>query len=683
MIPNIILNFKKKNMKAIILGYHSIGCIGIDALIAAGFDIQAVFTHQDDPGENTWFDSVAERASIHDLPVFAPENINHPLWIEKIKAMQPDIIFSFYYRNMIGADLLAIPEKGCLNLHGSLLPAYRGRCPVNWVLVNGEEKTGVTLHYMTPKPDDGDIIGQEAVAIDRDDTAVDLHHKIAEASAKLLKDVLPKILDGTAGRTVQDHSLSTYFGGRKPADGEIDWKKSADEVRNLVRAVTRPYPGAFSFLGTRKAVFWKVETLEDNQGAKPGSVISDNPFVVACGEGAIEIKSGQIDDDGLLLSGRHLVTALSLVAGMKLGPDVKKKLAAKRKKSVLILGADGFIGSHLSEYLLNTGKYDVHGMDLGSNYIKHLLDHPNFYFAEGDISIQREWIEYHVRRCDIILPLVAIATPAEYTKNPLRVFELDFEENLRIVRYCAKYGRRVLFPSTSEVYGMCPDPNFDEDKSQLVLGPIHKQRWIYSCSKQLLDRVIWAYGATKGLDFTLFRPFNWVGSRLDSLASARIGSSRAITQLILNLAEGTPIQLVDGGHQKRCFTDVKDGIDCLYRIIENKDDVCNSGIFNIGNPYNEASIRTLAEILVEKFKKHPLADKFPPFAGMREVESRTFYGKGYEDVNFRKPSIKKAEKLLGWQPTVSLEQSIEETLDFFLKQAVETGEFEIKRADDF
>lgn len=198
-----------------------------------------------------------------------------------------------------------------------------------------------------------------------------------------------------------------------------------------------------------------------------------------------------------------------------------------------------------------------------------------------------------------------------------------------------------------------------------------------------MDRVIWAYGSTKGLDFTLFRPFNWVGSRLDSLASARIGSSRAITQLILNLAEGTPIQLVDGGYQKRCFTDVKDGIDCLYRIIENKDNVCDSGIFNIGNPYNEASIRSLAEILVDKFQKHPLADKFPPFAGMREVESRTFYGKGYEDVNFRKPSIKKAEKLLGWKPSVSLEQSVEETLDFFLKQAVDTGEFEISHKDDF
>jgi UDP-4-amino-4-deoxy-L-arabinose formyltransferase/UDP-glucuronic acid dehydrogenase (UDP-4-keto-hexauronic acid decarboxylating) len=220
---------------------------------------------------------------------------------------------------------------------------------------------------------------------------------------------------------------------------------------------------------------------------------------------------------------------------------------------------NGFIGNALSERLLKSNRYEVHGMDIHSNEIERLIGRPGFNFHEGDISIHREWIEYHVKKCDIILPLVAIATPAEYTRNPLKVFELDFEENLRIVRYCSKYGKRILFPSTSEVYGMSDDETFDEDNSKLVLGPIRKQRWIYSCSKQLLDRVIYAYGQTTGLEFTIFRPFNWIGPRLDSLSSARIGSSRAITQLILNLVEGTPIQLVDGGAQKRCFTDVNDG----------------------------------------------------------------------------------------------------------------------------
>src|SRR5699024_4450794 len=221
-------------------------------------------------------------------------------------------------------------------------------------------------------------------------------------------------------------------------------------------------------------------------------------------------------------------------------------------------------------------------------------------FVEGDIAIHREWLEYHVKKCDVVVPLVAIATPIEYVRNPLRVFELDFEENLNIVRYCAKYDKRIVFPSTSEVYGMCREQEFNEETSNLVLGPINKQRWIYSASKQLLDRVIWAYGDKQGLRFTLFRPFNWMGPRLDSLDSARIGSSRAITQLILNLVEGTPINLVDGGMQKRCFTDIEDGIEALFAIIANHDDCCDGRIINIGNPDNEASIRELADILLEK-----------------------------------------------------------------------------------
>ena len=250
------------------------------------------------------------------------------------------------------------------------------------------------------------------------------------------------------------------------------------------------------------------------------------------------------------------------------------------------------------------------------------------------------------------------------------------------MRYCVKYGKRVIFPSTSEVYGMCDDEDFDEDTSRLILGPIRMQRWIYSCSKQLLDRVIWAYGRQKNLKFTLFRPFNWIGPRLDSLMSARIGSSRAITQLILNLVEGTPIQLVDSGNQKRCFTDVADGVECLYRIIENKGGVCDGRIINIGNPENEASIRSLAELLVEKFNRHPLKERFPPFAGLREVESRTYYGEGYQDMAHRKPSIRNAKRLLDWQPAVPLEISVEETLDYFLREAIRSGDFDTVLNDE-
>jgi len=668
-------------MRCVVLAYHNIGCRGIKALIKNGFDISAVFTHRDNPGENIWFDSVAETAASLDIPLFAPDDINHPLWVNKIRELNPDIIFSFYYRDIIKPAVLDIPQKGCVNLHGSLLPKYRGRCPVNWVLVNGEKETGVTLHYMTPKPDDGDIIWQKKVSISDDDTAVSLYEKIGKIATEALDEALPKINDGSAPRIPQDHSLATYFGGRGTDDGEIDWSRPAAATRNLVRAVTRPYPGAFSHLAGRRCLFWKVSELpSSNVGKTPGAVISVDPFVVACGEGSLRVDFGQLEG-GLYMSGAQLAGELGVAEGMTFGPCPEKSAKAARKKSVLILGVDGFIGNALSERLLKDGNYEVHGMDLRSKSVERLMADPNFHFDEGDIAIHREWIEYHVRKCDIVLPLVAIATPIEYTRNPLRVFELDFEENLRIVRYCAKYNKRIIFPSTSEVYGMCDEDEFDEDNSNLTLGPIRNQRWIYSCSKQLLDRVIWAYGKMEGLKFSLFRPFNWIGPRLDSLSSARIGSSRAITQLILNLVEGTPIQLVDGGNQKRCFTDVADGVECLFRIIENKGGRCDSQIINIGNPDNEASIKELAAMLVDRFQAHPLKSKFPPFAGFREVESRSYYGEGYEDVKFRKPSIRNAGKLLDWSPLVNLERSVETTLDFFLREALDDQRFGPVRGD--
>nr|WP_321467734.1 bifunctional UDP-4-amino-4-deoxy-L-arabinose formyltransferase/UDP-glucuronic acid oxidase ArnA [uncultured Desulfobulbus sp.] len=656
-------------MKAVVLAYHTIGCSGIKALLEQGVEIEAIFTHHDNPQENIWFESVAELATAHDIAVYAPEDINHPLWIEKIRAMQPDALFSFYYRNMVGQEILDIPAQGCINLHGSLLPSYRGRCPVNWVLVNGEQETGVTLHYMTAKPDDGDIIGQQQVTIAEDDTALSLFGKLNQAAQVLLSVELPKIKAGTNARMPQDAAAASYYGGRGPQDGEIHWNQSAASIRNLVRAVTRPYPGAFTYLVNRKCLLWQVRVTTGQEKAYPGTVLATNPLTVACGEDALIVEFGQVED-GVFLSGGRLAEELNLSVGMRLNGRVGDVTQLPKKKQVLILGVNGFIGNHLSKRLLDSGKYVVHGMDLGTSSIGHLLGEPDFHFTEGDISIMREWIEYHVRKCDVVLPLVAIATPIEYVRNPLKVFELDFEENLRVVRYCAKYGKRLIFPSTSEVYGMCGDDEFDELQSNFVLGPIHKQRWIYSCSKQMLDRVIWAYGASEGLPFTLFRPFNWVGPKLDSLQSARIGSSRVITQFILNLVEGTPIRLVDGGSQKRCFTDVSDGVECLYRIIENKDGRCNSRIFNIGNPDNEYSMQELADILREKFATHPLRGHFPPEAGTQFIEARAYYGKGYQDVQHRRPSIRQAQTILGWEPQVSFERSVAETLDYFLQDVV-------------
>ena len=173
-------------MKCVVLAYHNMGCAGIEALLKAGFEIGAVFTHRDNPNENIWFDSVAECASKHGIPAFAPEDINHPVWVNRIKALEPDFIFSFYYRSLIKADLLNVPKMGCVNLHGSLLPQYRGRVPINWAIINGEKETGVTLHYMTEKADAGDIIAQERIAIADDDNAKTVFDKAVAAAKNML-----------------------------------------------------------------------------------------------------------------------------------------------------------------------------------------------------------------------------------------------------------------------------------------------------------------------------------------------------------------------------------------------------------------------------------------------------------------------------------------------------------------
>ncbi|WP_343550338.1 bifunctional UDP-4-amino-4-deoxy-L-arabinose formyltransferase/UDP-glucuronic acid oxidase ArnA [Pantoea sp.] len=651
-------------MKTIVFGYAEMGCAGISALLNAGFEISAIFTHADTSPESHAFPSVARLAAEHGIPVYAPEDVNHPLWVDRIKAMAPDMIFSFYYRALLSEDILNAARVGAFNLHGSLLPKYRGRAPLNWVLVNGEKETGVTLHRMVKRADAGDIIEQKRVAIDDQDNALTLHNKLVICATQVLESALPALKRGEIVATPQNHSEATVVGRRTAADGRIQWEHSAQQVNNLVRAVSEPWPGAFAFVGTVKFTVWKGRVHADAPAAKPGTVLSVEPFLVACGEGALEIVTGQTDN-GVYMNGSQLAQSLGVVKGALLYSQ--PVAAIKRRTRVLILGVNGFIGNHLTERLLQDDNFEVYGLDIGSDAISRFLDRPHFHFVEGDISIHSEWIEYHIKKCDVVLPLVAIATPIEYTRNPLRVFELDFEENLKIIRDCVKYKKRIIFPSTSEVYGMCTDQHFDEDHSNLVVGPINKQRWIYSVSKQLLDRVIWAYGEKEGLRFTLFRPFNWMGPRLDNLNAARIGSSRAITQLILNLVEGSPIKLIDGGAQKRCFTDIRDGIEALFRIIENKHNNCDGQIVNIGNPENEASIKELAERLLASFERHPLRSNFPPFAGFREVESSSYYGKGYQDVEHRKPSIKNARRLLDWTPTVEMDTTIDNTLDFFLR----------------
>ena len=337
-------------------------------------------------------------------------------------------------------------------------------------------------------------------------------------------------------------------------------------------------------------------------------------------------------------------------------------------KKILILGVNGFIGHHLSKRILETTDWEVYGMDMNTERVTAFMEHPRFHFFEGDITINKEWIEYHIKKCDVVLPLVAIATPSTYVKDPLRVFELDFEANLPFVRSCVKYKKRIIFPSTSEVYGMCGDAEFDPHNSNLVLGPIEKQRWIYSCSKQLMDRVIYAYGSRGELDFTLFRPFNWIGAGLDSIHTAKEGSSRVITQFFGHIVRGEPIKLVDGGHQKRAFTYVDDGIAALMKIIANENNVATGQIYNIGNPANNFSVRELATMMLELAKSYPEYRDTAARVQLIETTSGEYYGKGYQDVQNRVPKIDNTMKDLDWSPKVTMQDALKGIFDAYRKE---------------
>jgi nucleoside-diphosphate-sugar epimerase len=340
-------------------------------------------------------------------------------------------------------------------------------------------------------------------------------------------------------------------------------------------------------------------------------------------------------------------------------------------KKILILGVNGFIGHHLSQRIIATTDWDVYGMDMQSDRIADLLAEKRFHFFEGDITINKEWIEYHIKKCDSVLPLVAIATPATYVREPLRVFELDFEANLPIVRACVRYRKRIVFPSTSEVYGMSRDAEFDPETSELVLGPINKPRWIYSCAKQLMDRVIHAYALQEGLDYTLFRPFNWIGAGLDSINTAKEGSSRVITQFLGHIVRGEPIKLVDGGTQKRAFTYIDDGIDALMKIIANDRGIATGKIYNIGNPVNNFSVREVATMMLDLALTYPEYRDTAARVKIVETTSADYYGKGYQDVQNRVPKIANTCAELDWRPAVPMDEALKRIFDAYRGQVAE------------
>ena len=288
-------------MKLVVCAYHTVGYRCIEELLRQGADICLIFTHEDSPTEQIWFESVRDLADRHGIP-WRTSDINEPENVALLRETAPDFIFSFYYRNMIKPEVLAIPRQGALNLHGSYLPRYRGRVPVNWAVINGETETGATLHYMVEKPDAGDIVDQEKVEIAFTDTAHDVFHKVTAAAVTVLSRAWPLLVAGTAVSIPMDLKAGNYCGGRKPADGLIDWAKPAVQIYNLIRGVTHPYPGAFAYLNGKKVVIWSAWPVAGK--GEPGWVVSVNPLLVGTGDGLLEIRSLQLEGEEELDSER-------------------------------------------------------------------------------------------------------------------------------------------------------------------------------------------------------------------------------------------------------------------------------------------------------------------------------------------------------------------------------------------
>jgi methionyl-tRNA formyltransferase len=300
-------------VKTVVFAYHEIGYACLEELLAFGAEVCCLFTHQDDPGEEVWFKTPRALAEAHGIPVYTPASLKDPGWTDIIRESRPDIVFSFYYRNLIPKEILEIPGTGSFNLHGSLLPLFRGRCPVNWALIEGMTETGLTLHFMEEKPDTGDIIVRKAIPIDHEDTAHTLFLKMIREAGPLMREILPALRDKTFTRLRQsDLGPSSYFGGRKPEDGLISWEKDAPSVYNLVRAVTHPYPGAFTHFDGAKLTIWRAEaepSVQVEPDRAKGEVISEKPLLVNAGGAALKLLSVQLEGEeemsGDFFAARH------------------------------------------------------------------------------------------------------------------------------------------------------------------------------------------------------------------------------------------------------------------------------------------------------------------------------------------------------------------------------------------
>jgi methionyl-tRNA formyltransferase len=281
---------------AVVFAYHNVGVRCLSVLLAHGVDVALVVTHRDNPKETIWFDSVSELAALHGIPAITPDNPNTPEVIAQIRALQPDFFFSFYYREMLKRELLEIPKHGALNMHGSLLPKYRGRVPVNWAIIHGETETGATLHYMTEKPDNGGIVAQQAVPILPNDTALQVFQKVTVAAEMALNACLPDLLAGRAKAVKQDLSKGGYFSGRKAEDGVIDWSQSAQAIHNLVRAVAPPYPGATTqLMGKQMRILQTLVTNCAVAGEKSAFYVKEGKAYAICGQGVLRVVQFELD----------------------------------------------------------------------------------------------------------------------------------------------------------------------------------------------------------------------------------------------------------------------------------------------------------------------------------------------------------------------------------------------------
>lgn len=308
-------------MRLVVLAYQEIGYVCLESLIRRGADVSLVLSHRDDEDEEIWFRSVAKLAGDHGIPIQFPEDPNVPQVIEQVRAVDPDFIFSFYYRHMLSEQFLGLARMGAYNLHGSLLPRYRGRAPVNWVLVNGETETGVTLHRMVKRPDAGAIAAQTRVPVSETDTVSDLYAKMVRAAGELVFDAWPDLASGRIVEQPQDESLANYYGRRGPADGKINWRDSGRKIYNLIRAVTHPYPGAFAQGDKGRLFIWSAGYDETAADQSPGTVMplesaNGNVQPVACGQGRLLIKAAQWENQKEC-QGPDL-TELGLEPGMRL-----------------------------------------------------------------------------------------------------------------------------------------------------------------------------------------------------------------------------------------------------------------------------------------------------------------------------------------------------------------------------